>query len=199
MSFAPQPRALFQHLNFQKCTEPEVILTFRLRHVLHAAAACTFSRTFYFGMCFAPQPRALFQQLSCQNCSGREMFLAFWLPNLRRARKQWDLILPCGSAPAALASLLVYPPEPQIIGKTRCFATFLPFRTLWSFFLLPLSSWTLSLLWSSFYWLSLLWLFLFSDFSRNCCCMYPWVGSLTSKLPSIINQLDWLMYMHKNM
>ena len=33
-----------------------------------------------------------------------------------------------GSAPAALASLLFEPPEPQIIGKTQCFATFLPFR-----------------------------------------------------------------------
>ena len=33
----------------------------------------------------------------------------------------------CGSAPAALASLVFDPPEPQIIGKTQCFATFLPF------------------------------------------------------------------------
>ena len=39
-----------------------------------------------------------------------------------------SLIWPAGSAPAALASLLVDPPEPQIIGKTQCFATFLPFR-----------------------------------------------------------------------
>ena len=30
--------------------------------------------------------------------------------------------------PAALASLLFDPPEPQIIGKTECFAAFLPFR-----------------------------------------------------------------------
>ena len=29
---------------------------------------------------------------------------------------------------ATLASLLFEPPEPQMIGKTRCFATFLPFR-----------------------------------------------------------------------
>ena len=38
------------------------------------------------------------------------------------------LIWPDGSAPAALASLLFDPPEPQIIGKTQCFAIFLPFR-----------------------------------------------------------------------
>ena len=50
-------------------------------------------------MCFAPQRRSIFH-----------------------------LIWPAGSAPAALASLLFDPPEPQIIGKTQCFATFLPFR-----------------------------------------------------------------------
>ena len=50
-------------------------------------------------ICFAPQRRAIFH-----------------------------LVWPAGSAPAALASLLFDPPEPQIIGKTQCFATFLPFR-----------------------------------------------------------------------
>ena len=39
-----------------------------------------------------------------------------------------SLIWPPGSAPAALASLLFDPPEPQIIGKTQWIATFLPFR-----------------------------------------------------------------------
>ena len=39
-----------------------------------------------------------------------------------------SLIWPAGSAPAALASLLVNPPEPQIMRKTQCFAAFLPFR-----------------------------------------------------------------------
>ena len=37
------------------------------------------------------------------------------------------LIWPGGSAPTALAGLL-FPPDPQIIGKTQCFATFLTFR-----------------------------------------------------------------------
>ena len=50
-----------------------------------------------------------------------------------------SLIWPAGSAPAALASLFFDPPEPQIIGKTQCFATFLPFRasasSLFLFFL----------------------------------------------------------------
>ena len=82
MCFAPQRRAIFRHLNFQKWSDAEVLCTFSLRHVLRATMACNFS----------------------------------------------SLIWPAGSAPAALASLLLDPPEPQIIGKTQCFATFLPFR-----------------------------------------------------------------------
>ena len=82
MCFAPQRRALFRHLNFQKWSENGVLCTCSLRNVLRATTACTFS----------------------------------------------SLIWPAGSAPAALASLLFDPPEPQIIGKTQCFATFLPFR-----------------------------------------------------------------------
>ena len=39
-----------------------------------------------------------------------------------------SLIWPHGSAPTALARLLFDLPEPQIIGKTQCLATFLPFR-----------------------------------------------------------------------
>ena len=44
-------------------------------------------------------------------------------------RAIFHLNWPAGSAPAALASLLFDPPEPQIIGKTQCFAIFLPFLT----------------------------------------------------------------------
>ena len=43
MWFAPQRRALFQHLNFQKCAENGVFCTFWLRNVLRATTACTFS------------------------------------------------------------------------------------------------------------------------------------------------------------
>ena len=41
--FAPQQRALFRHLNFQKCSEHGVFCTFRLRNMLRATTACTFS------------------------------------------------------------------------------------------------------------------------------------------------------------
>ena len=111
MCFAPQQRALFRHLNFQKCSGAGVFCTFWLPHVLRATTACTFSTS----------------QLPKVVRSWCVLYILIW---------------PDGSAPAALASLLFDPPEPQIIGKKQCFATFLPFRA-------PASSF--------------FWLFLFSD------------------------------------
>ena len=144
MCFAPLQRPLFRHLNFQKWSENGVLCTFWLRNVIRGTTTCTFLTSelpkvvrswcvlyiltskcasryngvhffdvptsksgprmlcfvhFDFEICFALQQRALFRHLN------------------------W----PAGSAPAALASLLFDPPEPQIIGKTQCFATFLPF------------------------------------------------------------------------
>ena len=43
MCFSPQRRAIFQHLNFKKCSETVSFLTFWLGHVLLATAACNFS------------------------------------------------------------------------------------------------------------------------------------------------------------
>ena len=43
MCFAPQRRALFPHLNFQKWSENGLFCTFWLRHVLRATTACNFS------------------------------------------------------------------------------------------------------------------------------------------------------------
>ena len=42
MCFAPQRRALFQHVNFQKCSDVGVFCTFWLGNVLRARTACTF-------------------------------------------------------------------------------------------------------------------------------------------------------------
>ena len=131
---------------------------------------------FDFDMCFAPQRRALFRHLNFQKWSGPGVFCTFWLRNVLRATTACNfssLIWPDGSAPAALANLLFDPPEPQIIGKTQCFATFLPFRA-------PAAS---------FFWLFLLWPSLFyssllSDSSHLCFSSVHIVGSLTSKLPS---------------
>ena len=43
MCFAPQRRALFRHLNFQKWSDHGVLCTFWLGNVLRATTACTFS------------------------------------------------------------------------------------------------------------------------------------------------------------
>ena len=226
MCFAPQWRALFRHLNFQKWSEPGVFCTFWLGNVLRATTACFFSTSqlpkvvrtwcvlyiltwkcasrhngvhffdistsksgpnlvcfvhFDFEMCFAPQRRALFRHLNFQKCSDAAVFSTCWLQNVLRATTACNfssLLWPAGSAPAALASLLFDPPEPQIIGKTQCFATFLPFRASASSFF------SLFLFWSSLFYLSLL-----SASSLLCFSSVHIVGSLTPKLPSAIDYL----------
>ena len=171
MCFAPQRRALFRHCNFQEWSEHVVFLTFWLRNVLRATTACTFfdistSKSgptmvcfvhFDFEMCFAPQRRALFRHLNFQKWSDNGVFCTCWLGNVLRATTACtfsSLIWPAGSAPAALASLLFDPPEPQIIGKTQWIATFLPFRASAS----------------SFFWLFLFYSSLFYSFSSLCLC-----------------------------
>ena len=124
-------------------------------------------------MCFAPQRRALFRHRNFQKWSGAEVFCAFWLGNVLRATTACtfsSLIWPAGSAPAALASLLFDPPEPQIIGKTQWIATFSVSRRSYLFAHLHLLS---SDLFSS-------------DSSHLCFSTVHIVGSFTSKLPSTI-------------
>ena len=146
MCFAPQRRALFQHLIFQKCSDVGVFCTFLVRHVLRATTAC--------------------------NCSS--------------------LISPDGSAPAALASLLLDPPEPQTIKKQSAWRLFYLFTHLHL-----LSSDTFSslifflLLLSSFFFFFYL---LSSSFSSltlptSAFSSVHIVGHLTSKLPSATSKL----------
>ena len=161
----------FNISNLQKWSENGVFCAFWLQNVLRATTACTFSTSrlpkvvrapsvllhFDFEMCFAPQRRALFRHRNFQKWSDAEVFCAFWLGNVLRATTACtfsSLIWPAGSAPAALASLLFHPPEPQIIGKTQCFATFLPFRASAS----------------SFFWLFFFYSSLFQSFSSLCLC-----------------------------
>ena len=131
--------------------------------------------------------------------SGPRMvcFCTFSLRNVLRATTACNfssLVWPAGSAPAALASLLFDPPEPQIIGKTQCFATFLPFHI---FFLLTLSLllfFLLIFLSSNSFSSTLLSsnLSLLSASSLLCFSSVHIVGSLTSKLPS----KDMYIYIH---
>ena len=135
-----------------------------------------------FQMCFAPHWGAIFRHLNLQKRSDLGVLCTFWLQNVLGATTSCNcssFIWPDGSAPAALASLFD-PPEPQIIGKTQCFATFLPFGApassfLWLFLFSDLLS--SSLLFSSL---------LFSSLTLPIC--FPpvhIVGSSTPKLPSV--------------
>ena len=93
--------------------------------------------------CFAPQQRALFRHLNFQTCSDTEVLCTFWLPNALCATTACNfssLIWP----PAALASLLFDPPEPQIIVTNTVNRDFSTFSRTCSFFLLRLF-----LFWSS--------------------------------------------------
>ena len=90
MCFAPQRRALFRHLNFQKWSEHGVfyILTSKCasRHNgVHffdiSTSKSGLNRSvfvhFDFEMCFAPQRRALFRHLNFQKWSEAEVFCTF--------------------------------------------------------------------------------------------------------------------------
>ena len=117
--FAPQRRALSRHLNFQKWSGAGVLCTFWLRNVLRATTACTFLTS---QLPKGVRTWCVLYILTCK-CASRHNGVQFS-----------SSIWPDGSAPAALGSLLFDPPEPQIIGKTHCVATFLPFRASASFF-----------------------------------------------------------------
>ena len=121
MRSAPQQRASFSASELQKVVRDRQRLTFWLGNVLGVTAQCNFSTS------------------ELQKVSEASVFWTFWLGNALRAKASYRfvyLLWPHGSAPAALlASLLFHPPDPQIIGKTRRFATFLAFRpTVSSFF-----------------------------------------------------------------
>ena len=147
---------------------------------------------FDFEMCFAPQRSALFRHLNFQKWSEREVLLALSLVNVLRATTACNfssLIWPDGSAPAALASLLFDPPEPQIIGKTQCFRA--TFSLTCIFFLLTLSLLSSSLFCSSLFCSSLFYSSLLSDPFHLCFSSVHTVGSLTSKLPSMMEWDSW--------
>ena len=236
MCFAPQRRALFRHLNFQKWSEGGVFCTFWRGNVLRATTGCTFSTSqlpkvvrtwcvlyiltwkyasrhngvhsfyiatsksgvhsfyiatsksgarmvcfvhFHLEICFAPQRRALFRHRNFQEWSDNGVFCTFSLRNVLRATTACNfssLIWPAGPAPAALASLLFDPPEPQIIGKN------IVFRQLSYLFahlhLLSSDSFSSTLLSAN--------LSFPSASAPLCFSSVHIVGSLTSKLPSTI-------------
>ena len=184
MCLAPQRRALFRHLNFQKCSESGVfyIQTSKCAsrnngvHFLNIATSKSGPNMvcfvhFDFQMCFGPQGRALFRQLNFQSgwtwgvfsfftskCASRYNGVQLFISHLAR----W----PC----TRRFSEPVFRPS---VGKTQWIATFLSFRA-------PTSS---SHSFSSLIFSPLL----FSSLTLPTSA-FPsvhLVGSLTSKLPPV--------------
>ena len=191
MCFAPQRRALFRYLNFQKWSDHGVLCTFWLK--------CASRHN----------GRALFRHLNFQKRSDTEVFCTFSLRNVLRATTACtfsSLIWLAGSAPAALASLLFDPPEPQIIGKTHVsrFSYFfahlhllltlslLLFSLLIFLFSLPLpySAFHLSIL-SEVWLLNFLRIFAGTQFK----CGSRGVGHGSIK-PAWMFQTTWLLWQH---
>ena len=100
MCFAPQRRALFRHLNFQKWSGAGVFCTFWLRNV------------------FAPQRRALFRHLNFQKWSEPGVLCTFWLGNVLRATTACNF------------SSLIWPLAPHPPLWRACFSTLRSHKSL---------------------------------------------------------------------
>ena len=161
MCFAPQRRALFRHINFQKCSVPFSSFTFDLE------------------MCFAPQRRALFRHINFQKCSvplssftvlRATTACTFSTSQLPKVVRSWCalyiLTWKCASRHNGHKSL-----EKHNVSRLSYFFTHLHLLSSYSFSSTLLSS-NLSLLSAS---------------SLLCFSSVQIVGSLTSKLPSIIS------------
>ena len=85
MCFAPQRRALFRHLNFQKRSDNGVFCTFWLRNVLRTTTACTFSTS--------QLPKVVRQwcvlYILTSKCASRHTFSTSQLP---KAVRQWCVL-----------------------------------------------------------------------------------------------------------
>ena len=118
MCFSLQRRAIIQHLNFKKWSEPVSFLTFWLWNVLLATAARNF--------CTSQLQKVV------RTCSERRIFIENVL--LATAACHFSCRLSTAtSAPAALARLL-WPSRHTKHWKTQHFATSLTFRACWSSF-----------------------------------------------------------------
>ena len=113
--FAPQRRALFQHLNFQKWSE-----TWCALYILTSKCASRHNGVHFFDIATSrsgPDPE-VFCNILTSKCASRhngvQLFISHLASWLRTRRFSEPTFRPSG--------------DTQIIGKTQCFATFLPFR-----------------------------------------------------------------------
>ena len=160
MCFAPQRRALFRHLNFQKWSEREVFLAFSLANVLRATTACTFSTSQ-----FPKVARAwCVLYILTSKCASRHNGVQFFISHLARWLRARRFSEPTFRSPGATNH-----------WKNALFRDF------------PTFSRTCQLLSSDFlFYSSLFHSSLLSGSSHLCFSSIHIVGSLTSKLPSII-------------
>ena len=172
MRFVPLRRALFRHLNFQMWSEHVVFFACSLRHVLRATAACTLLPKVH-------RSWGVFNNLSW-TCALHHRHMHARLPKVLRSK-----VLCTFSLPHVIMCFALH--GGQFFARwlrSRRFSesTFRPSGTtkpLKNTVLRDFS--TFRARWSSFFWL-----FLYSDCSHHYCCICPKVGSLTSKLPSVI-------------
>ena len=159
MCFAPQRRALFRHLNFQKCSETQVFCTFSLRNVLRSTTACTFSTSQLPKALRDPGVLYLFTSKSSSRHNGVQLFISHLPRCLRTRRFSEPTFRPSGATKHRKNS----------VSRLSYLFAHLHLLSSDSF-----SSLIFSLL-----------IFLFAS-ALLCFSSVHIVGSLTSKLPSII-------------
>ena len=135
MCFPPQRRALFRHLNFQKCPDPGVL------HILTSkgTTACTFSTSQLPKVLRGWRVLHILTWKCASRHNGVQLFISHLTTWLRTRRFSKPTFRPSGATNH---------------WKNTVFRDFPTFSGTCIFFLL-----TLSLLWSSLFCSSLLWLF----------------------------------------
>ena len=197
MCFAPQRRALFQQLNFQKWSEGEVLLAFSLASVLRATTVCFFStsqlpkvvRNPNFFTCWLRN--VLRATMAC-------IFSTAQLPKvLRTCRALYILTWKCASRHNGVQFFISHlrwlgtrrfsEPTFRPSGATNHWKNMEKHSVLrLSYLFAHLHLLSFDSLFSILLWSSLLYSSLLSDSSHLCFSSVHIVGSLTSKLPSSI-------------
>ena len=97
MCFAPQRRALFRHLNFQKWSDTEVLCTCSLRNVLRATTVCTFSTSQLPKVLRDPGVWNLFTWTCASRHNGVQFFISHLASWLRTRRFSEPTFRPSGA------------------------------------------------------------------------------------------------------
>ena len=134
-----QRRALFRHLNFQKCSGPGVFCTFWLGIVLRATMVCTFSTSQLPNVAQTWGAVYILTSKCASRQNGMQLFISHLATWLRTRRFSEPTLRPSGATNH---------------WKNTVFRDFATFSRTCIFFLL-----TLSLIWSSLFCSSVLWLF----------------------------------------